>query len=178
MKKFHEPIFAWPRHLAGRVEVVDGRNMPLCVMDYAAVRAQGLCHRSVALVLRDRRNNLLIVQDAHGQPGFALFGPCHAGLGYAESCEIQICGRLGPLLGQPRLLRIAPPCPENFNSFTGLCELVLSEAMLSSLASSMRDSLLVEYSDLTALRGSACGLSPFFARLLEQGALAPVRQAV
>lgn len=171
MRKFHDSAYEIAGTPAGLVEVVDGDNRPLCVMSVAEVRSQKLLHRGIALLMRDRERRFMTVQDAEGQPGFTLFAPCMAGLAYADSCDELVTRHWGGLPAFANLLKVWPPCSENFGSFTGICEIVLSEAMLENLSSSTEGSLIVDYSGLAALLKSSCGLAPFLALILESGFL-------
>lgn len=169
MLKFKDAAYVFAGNAAQLVEVVDNGNRPLCVMSFAEVRRQNLPHRGFALWMRDRNRRFLTVQDNEGKPGFTLFAPCQAGLAYADSCDELVARRWGLLPASANLLAVWPPCAENFGSFTGLCEIVLSEAMLESLANSTEGSLIADYSGLAALRKSFCGLAPFLALILDSG---------
>lgn len=152
------------------VEVVDARNYPICLMPGPEAARQRLPRRSIAIVIRDRRGNFLLALDDEERPGFTRFAPACTGFAYIESCEKIMKEHWGSIPASTALLRVWPPCPENGNTFCGVCEIVPGQAVFESIASSEKLCIVADRVTIKTLEESSIGLSPFF-RLVYSSAL-------
>jgi hypothetical protein len=162
-----------PNQARTSVEIVDGRNTPLGVMDYEDAARQHLPHRSVAILLRDAAGRFLLSFQEKSGWGFSSLAPVPAG----QSCETCAAAALREQWGlRTRILPIGmyPPCGENGHSFVAAFEARLPLSAAAELTDAPERHLLLDYDELKGLNthfGDV--LSPYMRIVLQNGFLRP-----
>ncbi|MDR1660380.1 MAG: NUDIX hydrolase [Desulfovibrio sp.] len=155
------------------VEVVDGRNTPLGVMDYEDVALQHLLHRSAAILLRDAAGRFLLSFQEKSGWGFSSMTPVPAGQSWETCAEITLREQWGL---QTKILPIGvfPPCGENGHSFVAAFGARLPSSAVTALTDAPERHLLLDYDELKGL-GTHFGdmLSPYMRIVLQNGFLRP-----
>ena len=129
-----QSLYPGLKNAASFLEVVDGRNTPLCIMAEKDVLRQRLRHRATALLIRDSAGRaLLSFREGRGW-GFSSFAMVRAG----QSFEACARGMLQENWGEPggRLLPLGlcPPCRESRQAFVALFEARLPAALAAQKA--------------------------------------------
>ncbi|MDR2054851.1 MAG: NUDIX hydrolase [Desulfovibrio sp.] len=162
-----------PDQLRDGIEVVDGRNTPLGVMDYKNIVLQRLLHRSIAILLRDAAGRFLLSFQKKTGWGFSSVAPVPAG----QSCETCAAITLREQWGlQTRILPVGvyPPCRENGHSFVAAFEARLPLAAATALTGEPERHLLLDYDELRGLCAHFSDmLSPYMRIVLQNGYVRP-----
>lgn len=156
------------------LEVVDGRNMPLCVMGNAEALRQGLFHRATAVLIRDNTGRALLSFWAGRGWGFSSFARLPAGESF-ENCARSLLRRDWEQEGSRILfLGLCPPCPENDQAFAALFEARLPAPLATEKAQDPDRHMLLDYDELRGL-GAHSGelLSPFMRVAVQSGYVRP-----
>ncbi|WP_291448889.1 NUDIX hydrolase [Desulfovibrio sp.] len=169
-----QSLYPGLKNAASFLEVVDGRNTPLCIMAEKDVLRQRLRHRATALLIRDSAGRaLLSFREGRGW-GFSSFDMVRAG----QSFEACARGMLQENWGEPggRLLPLGlcPPCRESRQAFVALFEARLPAALAAQKALDPDRSMLLDYDELKGL-GAHFGdlLSPFMRVAVQGGYVRP-----
>lgn len=159
-----------------RIFVVDGNNRPLAVMAQEQVHLQGLRHRGIMLLLRDRRGRLVLRRlpsDHPFHPGrWDVTGSGHVGADEAaeEAAERRLPAACGPadlLHGGLRHVRDLASGAGTGNEHVEIFEAVLTDQAAQALAADLAF-LFVDPDELQALVFSYPGqLSPDLLRVWE-----------
>ena len=159
---------------AASLEIVDKNNKPFAVMPAGSALRQMLPHRTVAVLLRDKKGRGLFRYQERQQLGFSSFSLVTAG----RSCEetaLHLCAAEWRE-EKPRLLSLGtiPPCSENDGAFTSLFEMRLPYERLRRKIEHPDLHLLLDYDELRGVRANIEEvLSPLLRAALLQGRLQP-----
>lgn len=155
------------------LEVVDKNNLPLCVMRTQDVLRQGLRHRAVGLLVRDRRGRALLTHREGRGWGISSFELLPAGQS-AESKARELFLKDWEHEGRMLPMGVSPAGAESSHAFVTLYEGRMP-ALLAEAAVRDRDrQMLVDYDELRGL-GVHFGdlLSPFLRTVVQSGLMRP-----
>lgn len=171
--------------LPGLHEVVDSNDRPVCLLPEAVILRQGLCHRLVALVLRDTRGRVLLTP-CESRAGGQEWGPSSLALPFAGEAREDCCRRLLTTdwsleAARPWLKGVLAPCAESGTAFVALYEARIASALATALATpSPRlpgGAPLPDAEELAGLAANPDGpLSPLMRRAVLDGCFRAVRQ--
>lgn len=147
-------------------DAVDEKGRPLCLLPLEEILRQKLNHRSVALLLIDKRNRMVLQAGNDDLYDFSFFGAVPAGISKCEfACQMAFerwkAENLLPLLEYR-------PCPENRYSFCAIFRLPVSNALAEMFASDRQKFLLADSVEIDSLIKFGFGLSPFLKLFLEK----------
>lgn len=179
------PLPASNATLPGLREVVDSNDRPVCLLPEAVILRQGLCHRLVALVLRDTRGRVLLTP-RESRAGGQEWGPSSLALPFAGEAREDCCRRLLTTdwnleAARPWLKGVLAPCAESGTAFVALYEARIAPALATALATpSPRlpgGAPLPDAEELAGLAANPDGpLSPLMRRAVLDGCFRPGRQ--
>ncbi|SDF37588.1 NUDIX hydrolase [Desulfovibrio legallii] len=145
------------------LEVVDAGNAPVCLLRAADVQRQGLPHRAVALLLRDKNGRALLTHWPERGWGVSAYARATAGQAF-EDCARALLLEAGlDPTGRVRPLGLAPPCPESRNAFVAFFEARLPLSLAMAGARNAERHLLADYDEL---RGMAAHFGELLSPLL------------
>lgn len=161
------------RAMRDAIEVVDERNVPLCIMPQKTVLRRFLRHRKAALLIRDARGRALLTMYPDRGWGFTTFCAVRAGFAVEEEAQ-ELLYNFRQSSSRLFLLGINPPCPENGMAFISIFEAELPAAVLEEAARDMEQHLLVDYDELKGLNTHSRELlSPFLHVSMQRGYVRP-----
>ena len=124
-----QSLYPGLKNAASFLEVVDGRNAPLCIMAEKDVLRQRLRHRATALLIRDSTGRaLLSFREGQGW-GFSSFAMVRAGQSFEECARDMLQEDWGEQGGRLLSLGLCPPCRESRQAFVALFEARLPAAL-------------------------------------------------
>lgn len=144
------------------IEVVDNANRPICILEKDEVIGQNLCHRAVALLLRDNAGRYLLRRPNGESWGFSAHEPLVAGLAAAEFCQVLARQSWNLEIIAPVQAAFHAPSPENGNAFTSLFCVLISSGALNLLAVNEDEYLLADAGEIRALIQMGYPFDPFF----------------
>ena len=155
------------------LEVVDKNNTPLCVMRKEDVLRQGLHHRAVGLLVRDRLGRALLTHRPGLGWGISSIGRLPAGQSSerrAQQLFFDDWGHDGRILP----LGVSAPGPESFNAFVELYEGRMPVSLASTAVRDPDRHMLVDYDELRGI-STHFGelLSPFMRSVVQAGLVRP-----
>lgn len=169
-----QSLYPGLKNAASFLEVVDGRNAPLCIMAEKDVLRQRLRHRATALLIRDSTGRaLLSFREGQGW-GFSSFAMVRAGQSFEDCARDMLQEDWGEQGGRLLSLGLCPPCRESRQAFVALFEARLPAALAAQKALDPDRSMLLDYDELKGL-GAHFGdlLSPFMRVAVQGGYVRP-----
>lgn len=156
---------------AQSLEVVDSNNAPLCIMAKQDVLRQGLPHRAVALLVRDRSGRALLTLGEQGW-GFSSYGQVAAGMSCERSAQNILFQEWSQEGGRLACLGLMPPSNSNSLTFLHLYTANLQRSIINARALMRDRHLLVDQDELKGLGAHFSDLlSPAMRAALEGGYL-------
>ena len=145
------------------LEVVDKSNTPVCLLHAASVLRQGLPHRAVSLLLRDKNSRALLTFWPELGWGFSAYARVPAGQAF-EDCARDLL-RADGLDPACRVLPLgmAAPCTESRNAFVAFFEARLPLSQALARGKDAERHLLADYDEL---RGMAAHFGELLTPLL------------
>ena len=129
-----QSLYPGLKNAASFLEVVDGRNAPLCIMAEKDVLRQRLRHRATALLIRDSTGRaLLSFREGQGW-GFSSFAMVRAGQSFEECARDMLQEDWGEQGGRLLSLGLCPPCRESRQAFVALFEARLPAALAAHVS--------------------------------------------
>ncbi len=141
-------------------EALDGNYRPLCILPFEDIIKQKLLHRSIALLLTDRRKKILLNIDPDGIYGFSFSGALQAGFCAREYAEKMALEHFGS--GNLTLLGEIHPCIESGNSVSSIFSISASNALANAFALDRERWLLADPVEILSLMNFGCEFSPLF----------------
>ena len=135
---------------AQSLEVVDGNNIPLCVMAKEDVLRLHLPHRTVVLLVRDRTGRSLLTLSEQGW-SFSSYGHVPAGMACENCAQELLFQEWGQEGGRLTCLGLMAPSEENGQTFLHLYTACLPRSIITSRAAARDRHLLVDQDELQGL---------------------------
>lgn len=157
-----------PADLPPLCEVLDENNRPLCLVSHGEALAQGLRHRALAVLLRERGGRFIL--RGNGDIfGFFHFSFIPYGIAAEDAARAAIAARLPVDESFPAasMGRIAP-CPESRGAIVDLFVADVPRHVAPELENNAREWLFLKKDELAAF-GENSMLDPFLRHALGLG---------